>query len=164
MQSALANAQTSGLEWCPIQRGMAYQSAQQTSSSLELPIQRDLFKDLELQMARFENAHQESIVELKKDYLFPKDSSVTTFLRSYRSIIHLLFLAVDKLREAFGPEAVFLLRVSTDELGSQILFGVALWPGSASDAHLALKRFDENWWIANVNQSSGYLNFTYELV
>jgi hypothetical protein len=86
------------------------------------------------------------------------------FLFAHRAIPRLLLEAVSHLRACFGSETVFTLRAPIDESGSRTLYAVVMWPGSVQDARKSLERFDETWWIANSRQSSGYLNFTYELV
>jgi len=102
--------------------------------------------------------------EVRKHFVLPNDSSVATFLREHRSLPQILVEAVAPLKACFGMQTVFGLRAPIDEAGSRTLYAVAMWPGKARDARNALARFDDDWWIAQSRQASGYLTFTYELV
>lgn len=114
-------------------------------------------------MAQFQVEHQEIVDEVGKYYVMPADSSVTSFLESHRAIPALLLEAAPQLKKYFGTEVVVSLSTSSDETGSQALYGVVYWTGSIADVRAALAKFDEDWWLTRVAQASGYLTFTYEL-
>lgn len=88
----------------------------------------------------------------------------TELLFAHRAIPRLLLEGATHLRACFGSGTVFTLRAPIDDSGSRTLYVVVMWPGSVREVRMALDRFDETWWIANSDQSSGYLTFTYELV
>lgn len=158
------SSQTSGNCWSEPAPVMLYEGFQETS---EIPSPKSsprILSDLEDQMARFEAEHEALVKEVRKYYVLPADSSVLNFFRRYRTLPQLLLQAAQHLKEHFGTDAVFSLRVPVDESGSQTLYAVAMWPGNVRDVRSALAKFDDEWWIANSRQAAGYLTFTYELL
>jgi hypothetical protein len=105
----------------------------------------------------------EDIDRLKRSYGFPQDDSVTVFLAHHRALPVVLLSAVPHLREAFGPEGIFNLEVSTDDDGSQTLYAVAVWHDTVQTAAAALERFEESWWLDHMVANTADLAFTYEL-
>jgi hypothetical protein len=164
MLSELLDDQVSGNTWKPSPRSAVYQDFQQVAIPAEPRVEREVLRDFERQMARFEAQHEADLAELRKQYVFPTDSSVVTFLRRHRTLPQLLRLAAPRLKAHFGADAVLTLRAPVDESGSRTLYAVTMWPGRARDARIALDQFDDAWWIANSRQASGNLYFTYELV
>lgn len=164
MLSELLDKQVSGNNWKPAPAPMVYQDLQQIAFRDELRAQRDIIRDLEEQMERFEAEHEAALVELRRQYVFPADRSVEKFLHEHRTIPQLLILAAPQLKRHFGADTVFTLMAPIDESGTRTLYGVVMWPGPAQDVRNALERFDDGWWIGNSRQASGNLYFTYELV
>jgi hypothetical protein len=165
--NAYLNSQTSGNQWTPATILMLHQESQLASrESLPSEPKQELalLANLERQMAAFEAEHDALLNEVRRYFVLPADSSVSTFLSGHRTIPQLLLEAAPRLRACFGAEAVFNLRAPVDELGSQSLYAVAMWPGNVRDVRLALAQFDDTWWIAHSRQAFGYLAFTYELV
>jgi hypothetical protein len=105
-----------------------------------------------------------SLIELRKDFQMPADSSVTEFLNEHRGIVQLLMEARMHLRDCFGSSTVFTLRAELDESGSRTLYVTAIWSGKLQDVRRALDQFDNGWWLSHAGQAGGYLTFTYELV
>jgi hypothetical protein len=156
--------QSSGIDWPPLVPTMLSQFVQ-VPPSLPKPTQpATIFDCLEKQMSAFAADHEATLKEVRKHFVLPNDSSVATFLTEHRSLIQILLEAVVQLRACFGMETVFSLRAPIDESGSRTLYAVAMWPGKVRDARNALARLDDGWWIAQSQQASGYLTFTYELV
>lgn len=122
-----------------------------------------ILENLEKQMASFAK-QQAELAEVRKHFVLLSDSSVEKFLTGHRTIPQILLEAVQHLRAFFGSDAVLNLRAPIDESGSQILYAIVMWPGSLQDVRQHMARFDEVWWLAHSRQTSGYLNFTYELV
>jgi phage-related protein len=118
---------------------------------------------LEQQMAQFEADHEAAVAELRRSYIFLDDRGIRSFFRSHRTTPQLLIEAVPYLRLSFGVSTLFNLRATADEYGAQELYAVVVWPGDVRDVRLALRQFDEQWWIANSRQAPD-LTFTYELV
>ena len=102
--------------------------------------------------------------ELRKHYVLPSDSSVSTFLAQHRGISAILLDAIPQLKKYFGALAIFSLSTSVDEAGMRSLYAVVIWPGKIRDVRNALDRFDEDWWLTHSHSASSYLVFTYELV
>ena len=121
-------------------------------------------RELEQKMAEFVAEREAAVVELKKSFVFPGDSSVSIFLFEHRTIAPLLLESVPVLKRFFGHETVFQLRAPVDGFGSQTLYAVATWPGAAGDVRTVLGRFDEEWWLPRSYRAAGYLTFTYELI
>lgn len=164
--SNLLEKQTSGNEWpTPEQGGILQplQTPQQPPSLALRQQQRSIFDNLEAQMVRFAQEHQESLKVVKGFYIFPKDSPVLQFMNSHRGIPQLLADAVPHLRKHF-PQTVFTLRSTLDDSGSPMLYAVALWPGEPHDAVVALDQFDDEWWLANAYPAGRFLTFTYDLI
>jgi hypothetical protein len=164
MLSESLDSQVSGNDWNHAPTPMVYQEFQQVAVRTEPREQRNIFRDLEKQMAAFEAPHGAALTELRKQYVLPIDSSVASFLREHRTIPQLLVLAAPQLKSHFGAATVLVLRAPIDESGARTLYAVAMWPGRVRDAKIALDKFDDDWWIANSRQASGNLYFTYELV
>jgi hypothetical protein len=143
---------------------MLYHGIQDTAQNYETRIQLSALMDLEEQMARFEADYEGMIAQIARYYVLPANSLVLDVFHRHRTIPQLLLEAAPRLREFFGGDAVFNLRVLIDESGSQTLYAVAMWAGRAEDVIVALDHFEDGWWISNSRQASGILTFTYELV
>ena len=104
------------------------------------------------------------LVELRKHYVLPSDSSVSTFLSQHRGLSAILLDAIPQLKKYFGSSAIFRLSAPVDEAGMRSLYAVVIWPGKVREVRNALDRFDEDWWLTHSHLASGYLVFTYELV
>jgi hypothetical protein len=170
--NGLLDSQTSGNDWTkptPEFLHQVFQGATPVSTAkihipLVEPLGLRLQEHLEQEMARFEADHQTVISQLQKSYVLSNDRSVKAFLKSHRTIPHLLIQALPHLKQYFGASTVFTLRAIADEDGPQTLYAVVMWPGHVNDVRNALQNFDERWWIASSRQASGNLTFTYELV
>ena len=102
--------------------------------------------------------------ELRRYFVLPSDSSVSTFLSEHRTVPQVLLDAAPHLLECFRSKTVLNLRAPIDESGTKTLYAVAIWPGNVRDVRQALARFDDAWWIAHSRQASEHVAFTYELV
>ena len=171
--NGLSYCQVSGNDWTLPPAEMLYQFAQRDvipTSTLEPQPRFDdqyaqrIQEQIEEQMAQFEADHEAAVAELRRIYVFLNDQAIRSFFKSHRTAPQLLLEAVPHLRQNFGADTVFNLRAMTDEYGAQTLYAVTVWPGSVRDVRIALDHFDEQWWIANSNQASGDVTFTYELV
>lgn len=164
MNGLLDFKQTSGNDWTEPPMAMLYHGFQETSQNYLPKTQLASFIHLEQQMARFEADHEAMIAEIGKHYVMQPKSPVLDAFRSYRTIPQLLIEALPRLKESFGNDSVFNLKVLVDESGSQTIYAVAMWAGSAKDVLIALNQFEDEWWISNSRHASGTLTFTYELV
>jgi hypothetical protein len=108
--------------------------------------------------------HRADISALRQSFIFQTDAAVTSFLSDHRSIPQLLLQAVPYLHRCFGADKIPSLRIDSDEAGSRILYAVVPWECSVREARVALKSFDDQWWMAHAFQALGRLTFTYELV
>jgi hypothetical protein len=76
----------------------------------------------------------------------------------------LLLLAREPLNTAFGDKTVKNLSMVRDDEGFETLFCLVMTAGTMQDARQALRRFDQQWWLAHSRQVSGKLNFDFELI
>jgi hypothetical protein len=162
--NAYQEPQSSGIHWPDRTPVLLYQPFQAAPRWPEPRQRAAIFEDLEKQMAEFAAEHAAALNEVRRYFVLPADSSVSTFLSGHRTIPQMLLEAAAHLRACFGAGAVFNLRAPIDESGSQTLYVVAMWPGNVRDVRRALATFDDAWWIAHSRRASGYLAFTYELV
>lgn len=105
-----------------------------------------------------------SLDEVRSHFGMVDESTINSFLMEHPALASILLDALVPLRNCFGAECVFNLRAPFDELGSQTLYAVAMWPGSTESVSKAIAAFDDCWWIAHSQPASGHLVFTYELV
>jgi len=101
--------------------------------------------------------------ELEQAYVFEERSSVATFIGRNR-LRELLLEAREPLNGAFGEGTVKKLTLTEDDEGFETLFCLILIPGDMRAARLALKSFDEHWWLTHSGKPSGKLNFDFELI
>ncbi len=104
-----------------------------------------------------------ALKELGQVYVFEDRSAVAAFIERNR-FRELLLEAREPLNAAFGEGAVKKLTLATDDEGFRTLFCLVLIPGDMHEARLALKCFDERWWLANSDRAGGRLNFDFELI
>jgi hypothetical protein len=100
---------------------------------------------------------------LEGGYVIDDRLAVHAFIRRNR-LRDLLQQAREPLNAAFGEGAVKKLTLAEDDEGFTTLFCLILVPGDMVAARLALKSFDEHWWLARSGQARGKLNFDFELI
>jgi len=100
---------------------------------------------------------------LEDAYVIDDRSAVAAFIEQNR-LRGLLLQARDPLNAAFGEAAVKMLSLIADDEGCTTLFCLIVVPGDMREARLALRSFDERWWLARSDQAAGKLNFDFELV
>ena len=167
--NAYPAVQTSGYQWSQSIRPMLHQDLDRGHAHrwppavVARPMGTAIF-DGPKRLLAIREAGRATFWELRRHFVLPKDSSVTTFLAEHRTLVQILLESVGHLKSCFGEDAVFNLRALVDESGSHTLYAVAMWPGSTQLVRKALADFDEGWWIPHSRSASGYLTFTYELV
>jgi hypothetical protein len=100
---------------------------------------------------------------LEDMYVIENRAAVTRFIEKNR-LRGLLSQAVDALNGAFGKGAIKTLKLLCDDEGSETLFCMIMTGGEMERAILALRDFDERWWLAHCGLVAGKLNFDFELV
>jgi hypothetical protein len=164
MNAAYQQRQTSGNRWAPGVHMLRGEHPQiQQSAILESGRGLAVLDDLEGQMATFAK-QQAEIAELRKHFVLFSSSAVEKYLSEHRTLAQILLESVPHLRAHFGADAILNLRALMDESGSQTLYAVVMWSASLQDVRCHMAGFDDGWWLAHSRQTSGYLNFTYELV
>ena len=109
-------------------------------------------------------AHRDSALKgLEDGYVIDDRPAVEAFIEQNR-LRGLLQRAREPLNDAFGEGAVKKLTLTDDDEGFKTLFCLILIPGDMRAARLALKSFDEHWWLTRSGQPSGKLNFDFELI
>jgi len=104
-----------------------------------------------------------ALKELEQAYVFEDRSAVAAFIERNR-IRELALEAREPLNAAFGGAAVKKLTLLEDDEGFTTLFCLVLIAGDMRAARLALRSFDEHWWLARSGQAGGKLNFDFELI
>jgi hypothetical protein len=104
-----------------------------------------------------------ALTELERAYVFEDRSEVAAFIERNR-IRELLLEAQQPLNAAFGEGAVKKLTLVEDDEGFMTLFCLVLIAGDMRAARLALRSFDEDWWLARSGQAGSKLNFDFELI
>ena len=164
MTTLLDTPQISSNNWAVPAHQMLHEYAQSQEAAPLIYRQVSFLLDIESQMAEADAEHFARLGEVKKLYIFPRGLSTGQFLSEHRTIPQLLLTAAPFLKDCFGENTLLTLRTRSDESGWETLYAVAMWPGSAKDAHTALDKFDDLWWVENSRESAGRLTFTYELV
>jgi hypothetical protein len=162
--NAYPQPQSSDNPWTVATAGQLYRAFQQQPQWLEPQQFRSRSIGGALQAPSVFAGGDALLGKVRKYYVLPSDSSVVRFLSEHQTLSPLLLEAVPYLKSSFGEHAVFSLRAPIDDSGSQTLYAVAVWSGSAQSAREALEYFDDRWWIKNSQTALGHLTFTYELV
>ena len=100
---------------------------------------------------------------LEDAYVIDNRSAVAAFIEQNR-LRGLLLEAREPLNTAFGESAVKTLTLVQDDEGFDTLFCLILVSGDMNDARLALRFFDQRWWLARSQRAAGKLNFDFELI
>ena len=100
---------------------------------------------------------------LEDAYVISDHAAVAAFIKQNR-LRGLLLQAQEPLNAAFGEGAVKRLALVDDDEGFDTLFCLILVSGDMNEARLALRSFDQHWWLARFDQAAGKLNFDFELV
>lgn len=102
-------------------------------------------------------------VGLDETYIIEDRPAVTRFIEEYR--LHgLLVRAKEHLKNAFGGKALNTLTLICDDEGFETLFCNVILDADLRQAQQALRQFDETWWLPNVKQAAGRLNFDFQLL
>jgi hypothetical protein len=96
-------------------------------------------------------------------YVIDDRDAVISFIEKNR-LRGLLLLAREPLNAAFGDKTVKNLSMARDDEGVETLFCLVMTAGAMQDARQALRRFDQQWWLALYRHVSGKLNFDFELI
>lgn len=109
-------------------------------------------------------AHWDSTLKgLEDGYVIDDRPAVAAYI-GQNQLRGILEQARGPLNAAFGEGAVKKLTLTEDDEGFATLFCLILIPGDLPRAKLALRSFDEQWWLARSGQTGGKLNFDFELI
>ena len=100
---------------------------------------------------------------LEDAYVIDDRLAVAAFIERNR-LRGLLLQARDPLNAAFGGDVPKKLALIDDDEGFCTLFCLIPVAGDMHEARLALRSFDQHWWLAHSEQAAGRLNFDFELV
>lgn len=75
-----------------------------------------------------------------------------------------LLQSEEHIRAAFGESSLRTLAIVEDDEGYRTLFCLVMFDGRLDAARIALKSFDNNWWLQQANRFASKLNFDFELV
>jgi len=122
-----------------------------------------LLEEIDWQRLNRDGRSDSTLKGLDEAYVIDQRSKVAAFIERNR-LRGLLLLARGPLNAAFGESTMKLLALVRDHEGSTTLYCLILVRGDMHEARLALRSFDEHWWLAHFHQASGKLNFDFELV
>ena len=122
-----------------------------------------LLQSIDWQRLNRDGHPDSSLKGLDEVYVIDQRCMVAAFIE--RNRLHgLLLLARDPLNAAFGEATVKTLALVHDDEGSTTLYCLILAGGDMREARLALRSFDEHWWLDHFHQGNGKLNFDFELI
>ena len=104
-----------------------------------------------------------TIAGLDDSYVIEDRATVSHFIEEHR-LQGLLLAAKEPLNDAFTDRPIKILSLLRDDEGFETLFCLVMIPGEMEPARQALRRFDEQWWLAHSGQVAGKLNFDFELI
>ena len=95
---------------------------------------------------------------IEKLYIFREANDVTSFLEENPFLIPLLLEAYIHLKEYFPDSDVVLEVVNTSEVvGEEELIAFIVVKQDSEKASLDLDRFDEHWWLDNMDRAEDKL-------
>jgi len=92
-------------------------------------------------------------------YSIPDESGTRSFLTHHRDIASLLFGALPNIKTYFGESARAEVRLIEDMEDNLKRLRVTV-TSKSKDASDALDKFDEEWWLDNIQFSKGLLSFS----
>jgi hypothetical protein len=103
---------------------------------------------------------------LKQFYKFYEMGFVTNFLRKNRFLVPLLREVPEKIYDYFGKDQKLALKVSFESDSPQLseLWILILTRLSAKEALPILEKFDEEWWLENMDRADYKLNTTLKFI
>jgi hypothetical protein len=109
---------------------------------------------------------ESEIRSLERLYTFRRRAEVSWFLEKYPFLVPLLLEAYSEFGSHFGPyPQVFLEIVSDPEVQGLVeLFGYVVTRLTAEEAGKRLRRFDQDWFLNQLPQVKGLLNFDVEFL
>jgi hypothetical protein len=110
-----------------------------------------------------ERRHGLVLKELEPFYVFEDRDGIAAFIER-NQLRGVLLEARGALNAAFGEVAVKKLTLIEDDEGFTQLFCLVLFPGDMGEARVALRAFDDRWWVTHSGRVSGKLNFDFELI
>lgn len=104
--------------------------------------------------------------QLEQTYSYRNKRRVQKFLRNHPELVKFLVDSREPLRQYFGAESRYFLKVVRDPEASSVLEALFVnirTDMSAEDALNQLDEFDRNWYFDNVHWLGDTLNFSLEL-
>ncbi len=142
-------------------RELALRLRHRVISSLTTQYQQHFYKTLQ------DNADfVQALNSLRQFYKFCEINSVSGFLRRNRFLVPLLREIPEKIYDYFGKEQKLALKVSfeSDSPQSSELWILILTQLPAKDAFPILEKFDEEWWLENLDRTDCKLNTSLEYI
>ena len=100
---------------------------------------------------------------LNRQYVMHKAATIRTFVSEHR-LRSTLLEARKHLDAEFGQDSIKKLEIIRDDEGSETLFCSVVVRDNLRQAKVALRRFDDRWWLERIGKVAGKLNFDIELV
>ncbi len=99
---------------------------------------------------------------LDDTYVFDSRQVVSKFIEEHR-LHNLLVQAKEPLKERFGAASVKTLTLVCDDEGFESLVCLVTANGTLQENLDALRAFDREWWLGQINEADGRLNFDFQL-
>lgn len=106
------------------------------------------------------------IKRIKRIYNIRHEVETIRFLRKHPALIDLLLEAPAQIERYFGSSSLLTLELATDpeDPDSTELFVNVSVPLPVDDAIVRLDRFDEGWFLEQLERTGGRLNFNLEFI
>ena len=131
--------------------------------SLEPPRGIGLVEEGNWRKAKQEVPADHATKGLDDTYVIEDRHLVAPFIEDHR-LRGLLLHALAPLNAVFGEKTLKTLKLVRDDEGFEALFCLVMTTGEMESERQALRRFDEQWWLAHTRQAQGKLNFDFELI
>ena len=133
-------------------------------STIPYQAARQGFTSLEAQMAEQEVSFTTSLADLTRSFILRDPEAVKAFLRENRALVSILLESLEYTTESFGEDVSLALEVMSEEGPPTAVYALALWPADPLGARIALRKFDELWWLGSARRAGGRIVFDYELI
>ncbi len=133
---------------------------------VQVPVKKPLRRSGEVQVS-WDNperciVRRDATRGLDDTYVFDNRQVVSRFIEEHR-LHNLLVQAKEPLKERFGATTVKTLSLVCDDEGFENLICLVTANGTLQENLNALRAFDREWWLGQINNADGRLIFDFQL-